>query len=89
MFYTSNIGVILQSMFFSNFYVISKVLYERFSKSNLINFLGRWEGNQVMGGLVWYISPPQDFSEVLHYPYRLITYTTFVCGCCAFFSRYD
>jgi len=58
LFYTSNIGVILQSMFVSNFYMLSKILYGKFNKTILINLLGKWEGNKIMGGLIWYISPP-------------------------------
>lgn len=54
-------SVILQSMFVSNFYMVSRLLYEKFSKTVLINLVGKWEGNKIMGGLVWYISPPIDF----------------------------
>lgn len=61
LFYTSNMSVILQSMFVSNFYIVSRLLYEKFSKTVLINLIGKWEGNKIMGGLVWYISPPIDF----------------------------
>ena len=42
LFFTSNISVILQSMFVSNFYVLSMLLFERFSKTYLVNFLGVW-----------------------------------------------
>lgn len=88
LFYTSNISVILQSMFVSNFYMLSKILYQKFNKTILINVLGKWQGNQIVGGLIWYISPPVDFQDFLLYPYRFFTYVIFVCGCCAFFSRY-
>lgn len=54
-------SVILQSMFVSNFYIVSRLLYEKFSKTVLISLIGKWEGNKIMGGLVWYISPPLDF----------------------------
>ena len=42
LFYTSNISVILQSMFVSNFYLISKLLSQRFSKALLLNLIGKW-----------------------------------------------
>ena len=88
LFYTSNISVILQSMFVSNFYILSKILYERFNKTILINLLGKWENGKIVGGLVWYISPPPDYADFLMYPYRFATYVLFVCLACAFFSRY-
>lgn len=87
LFYTSTIGVILQSMVVSNFYLLSKILYQRFNKTILINLLGKWEGNQIIGGLVWYISPPLDFNDFCAYPHRFVTYLIFVCASCAFFSR--
>ena len=80
-------SVILQSMFVSNFYMVSKILYEKFNKTILINLLGKWEGTKIVGGLVWYISPPVDFDDFMSYPHRFLTYVIFVCGCCAFFSR--
>lgn len=67
--------------------MVSKILYAKFNKTILINLLGKWEGNKIMGGLVWYISPPEDFDDFCLYPYRFATYVIFVCGCCAFFSR--
>lgn len=87
LFYTSNISVILQSMFVSNFYIVSMLLFERFSKTYLVNFLGIWEGGKIVGGLAWYISPPNGFDDFMMYPHRGVTYLLFVCTACAFFSR--
>lgn len=42
LFFTSTISVILQSMFISNFYNVSQMLYARFSKTIFINLLGVW-----------------------------------------------
>lgn len=87
LFFTSTISVILQSMFISNFYNISNILYTRFNKTFLINLLGVWEGNKVVGGFAWYISPPGSIENMITYPIRGITYTVFMCFLCACFSR--
>lgn len=60
LFFTSNMSVILQSMVISNFYKISQILHDRFYKSALIKLIGRWEGDRIVGGILWYISPPYD-----------------------------
>ena len=75
-------------MFVSNFYMISMLLFERFNKTYLVNFLGVWEGRKIVGGLAWYISPPNGFADLMMYPHRGVTYVLFVCTACAFFSRY-
>ncbi|MCL4134212.1 UNVERIFIED_CONTAM: hypothetical protein GTU68_040591 [Idotea baltica] len=87
LFYTSNISVILQSMFVSNFYMLSRLLYARFNNTVVINLLGKWEDERIVGGLVWYISPPADWNDFILYPHRFLTYVIFICTACAFFSR--
>ena len=63
------------------------MLFERFNKTFLAHFLGVWEGRRVVGGLAWYISPPDSYEDLLAYPYRGVTYLVFVCAACAFFAR--
>lgn len=87
LFYTSNMSVILQSMLISNFYKISAILHSRFSKSIVVKLFGVWEKGKVVNGLMYYISPPEDFSDFLTNPLRTLTYLTFMCASCAFFAR--
>jgi protein transport protein SEC61 subunit alpha len=87
LFYTSNMSVILQSMLVSNFYNISSILYSRFSKSILVKFFGVWENGKVTNGLMRYISPPENFADLVMSPIRTVTYLTFICVSCAFFAR--
>lgn len=42
LFFTSNMSVILQSMVISNFYKISQILHDRFTRSTLIKLIGTW-----------------------------------------------
>jgi preprotein translocase subunit SecY len=70
LFYTSNMPIILQSALVSNLYFISQLLYKRYGGNFLVQLLGRWQaleygGNMIpVGGLVYYISPPQSLMEV-------------------------
>jgi protein transport protein SEC61 subunit alpha len=91
LFYTSNIPIILQTALVSNLYFFSQILFKRFRGFFLIGLLGQWkdmEGYSVpVGGLVYYLSPPRDFSEILADPLHFVLYVVFVLSSCAFFSR--
>jgi protein transport protein SEC61 subunit alpha len=71
----------------SHFYQLSEVLYNRFGKLTLIKLLGVWEGDKITSGLAWWISPPQDVAEWIHYPLRGLIYLIFVCATSALFAR--
>merc|ERR1711975_131507 len=70
LFYTSNIPIILQTALVSNLYSFSQLLYRRFKSNILVNLLGQWQdldyGGQSIpvGGLAYYISPPNNFSDI-------------------------
>lgn len=80
-------SVILQGMLISNFYRISQLLHDRFTKSILIKLIGSWEGDRITGGVLWYIAPPYDLADALAYPHRTLFYTAFVCFLCAWFAK--
>jgi len=40
-----------------------------------------------IGGLAYYISPPQSLTSIMSDPIHAVIYTTFVITSCAFFSR--
>jgi len=40
-----------------------------------------------IGGLAYYISPPQSITSIMSDPIHAVIYTTFVITSCAFFSR--
>lgn len=94
LFYTSNMPIILQSALVSNLYFISQLLYKRYGGNFLVQLLGRWQvleygaGNMVpVGGLVYYISPPQSLTEVAANPLHAIFYIVFMLSACALFSK--
>jgi preprotein translocase subunit SecY len=60
LFFTSNMSAILQSMVASNFYAISHTLYDRFTGVFWIKLIGTWHGGKCVGGLAWWISPPES-----------------------------
>ena len=84
LFYTSSISAILQSMAASKFYELSRIIYQRFGGVFWVKLLGTWEGSNVVGGLAWWISPPKTSLE--YFSLRGLTYTFFVCWCCAMFA---
>jgi protein transport protein SEC61 subunit alpha len=95
LFYTSNMPIILQTALVSNLYMISQVLYRRFGDNIIISLLGRWEqpeyapqGQTIpVGGLVYYISPPASFNDMITDPFHTLTYVSFILFTCAYFSK--
>lgn len=94
LFYTSNIPIILQSALVSNLYVISQMLAARFGGNLLVNLLGVWgddaDGSgrsSPIGGLCYYMSPPDSWTKMIDDPFHVFTYIVFMLGSCAFFSK--
>jgi protein transport protein SEC61 subunit alpha len=93
LFYTSNIPIILQTALVSNLYFFSQLLYRRYKSNMLVNLLGQWQdleyGGQSIpvGGLAYYISPPNSFSDIWVDPIHCMVYICFVLGACAVFSK--
>jgi len=93
LFYTSNMPIILQTALVSNLYFFSQLLYKRFKSNMLVNLLGQWQeveysGQSIpVGGIAYYISPPQSFVDVFGDPIHALFYMSFVIISCALFSR--
>lgn len=92
LFYTSNIPIILQTALVSNLYFFSQLLFRRFKSNFFVNVIGQWQdvdgGNAIpVGGLAYYISPPNSISDVATDPLHTFVYIIFVLISCAAFSR--
>merc|ERR1711918_192769 len=93
LFYTSNIPIILQTALVSNLYFFSQLLYRRFKSNMLINLLGQWQevdysGQSIpVGGIAYYISPPNSFTDIWDDPIHALFYVLFVVISCALFSK--
>lgn len=93
LFYTSNIPIILQTALVSNLYFFSQLLYRRFKSNMLVNILGQWQELDVggqsipVGGIAYYISPPNSLLDVVSDPIHTFFYITFVLVSCALFSK--
>jgi len=95
LFYTSNIPIILQTALVSNLYFFSQLLYKRYSTNFLVRLFGRWQdvdggggANSVpVGGLAYYVSPPQSFAEIFYDPFHAFFYLAFILTACALFSK--
>jgi len=93
LFYTSNIPIILQTALVSNLYFFSQLLYRRFKTNMLVNILGQWQevdysGQSIpVGGIAYYISPPNSFTDIWDDPIHALFYVLFVVISCALFSK--
>jgi protein transport protein SEC61 subunit alpha len=93
LFYTSNIPIILQTALVSNLYFFSQLLYRRFKGNMLVNILGQWQevdysGQSIpVGGIAYYISPPNSFGDIWDDPIHALFYVLFVVISCALFSK--
>lgn len=93
LFYTSNTPIMLQNALTSNLFMISQMLFTRFPESLLSRVVGVWDTRPLtgqlyaVGGLAYYMQPPQSFREVGKDPLQLIVYATYVVTTCALFSK--
>ena len=95
LFYTSNMPIILQTALVSNLYFLSQLMYKRFPNNVLVCWFGRWKedetagpsGNAPVGGLVYYLSPPNSIAEVVADPIHAVFYLMFILVACALFSK--
>merc|ERR1711904_225653 len=93
LFYTSNMPIILQTALVSNVYFFSQLLYKRFKSNMIVNLLGQWQevewsGQSIpVGGIVYYISPPNSFADIWEDPIHALFYVAFVLLSCALFSK--
>lgn len=95
LFYTSNIPIILQSALVSNLYVISQMLAVKFQGNLIVNLLGVWSDvggggparSYPVGGLCYYLSPPESVGHIVQDPVHAMLYILFMLGSCAFFSK--
>ncbi|KAI9862880.1 MAG: translocon subunit [Trichoglossum hirsutum] len=94
LFYTSNMPIMLQSALSSNVFLISQMLFSRFSDNLLVRLLGVWEpregGSQQLyaaSGIAYYMSPPLNFTEALLDPIHTAIYIAFMLVACAVFSK--
>jgi len=91
--YVSNLPVIFASALFANVYLFSQLLWSQpWGRDNFwVGLLGRYaaaEGGQPIpvGGLVYYVIPPQSISQVAASPDRAIVYTGIMIAFCVVFS---
>jgi protein transport protein SEC61 subunit alpha len=86
LFYTSTMSIILQSMFASKIYELSSLLYSRFGGIYFVGLLGTWKDGKVIGGIAYWISPPNGIRE--YASLHGLIYTIFVCVLCALFAQF-
>ena len=68
LFYTSNMPIVLHSLFVSHFFIIAKARF-----GYLDDFLGVWSPLGVpIGGISYYLVPPENLSEVIEDPIHAV-----------------
>ena len=68
------------------------MLAGKFGGNFFINLLGTWSDNSgyrsvPVGGLCYYLSPPESLGHIFEDPLHCIVYIVFMLGSCAFFSK--
>ena len=68
------------------------MLSVKFAGNFFVNLLGVWSdagGGRAypVGGLCYYLSPPETASHILDDPIHAVLYIAFMLGSCAFFSK--
>ncbi|KAK5006083.1 translocon subunit [Elasticomyces elasticus] len=93
LFYTSNMPIMLQSALSSNVFLVSQTLFSRFGDNLLVRLVGVWEGRDgsaqlaPVSGLVYYMSPPLNFTDALLDPIHTAVYIVYMLVACALFSK--
>jgi protein transport protein SEC61 subunit alpha len=93
LFYTSNMPIILWSALISNLFFFSQLLHTNFKGNFLVGLLGTWQDVDMSGrsvptfGLVYLMTPPQGFSDLIFSPVKTLIYISITMVCCAFFSK--
>ncbi|RAL67472.1 hypothetical protein DID88_008227 [Monilinia fructigena] len=93
LFYTSNMPIMLQSALSSNVFLISQMLYSRFSENLLVQLFGVWEPKEgsaqlfATSGIAYYMSPPLNFTDALLDPLHTAIYIVYMLTACAIFSK--
>ena len=70
----------------SNLYFISQLLFRRYGGNILVQLLGRWSADEFngqmspVGGLVYYISPPESLANAAANPVHTLFYVAFMLG---------
>lgn len=58
--------IIIQSALMGNMFTISQGLYEKFRNNVIIQWFGTWEHGRPTGGFIWYITHPDNFTDVFY-----------------------
>jgi preprotein translocase SecY subunit len=91
--YVSNIPVIFAAALFGNIYFISQIVWSRYNQGNTnfwLNLLGQFtttnQQYQATGGLVYYVTSPQNLAGTLADPVRAGAYALLMIVFCVFFA---
>jgi preprotein translocase SecY subunit len=89
--YVSNIPIILVSALSANISFFSRLLHNNYNQAGgntLLNLLGQYNGQgSPVGGLIYYISPPQGLNQTLADPFHAIAYVSFIVIFTVLFGR--
>jgi len=91
--YVSNLPVIFASALFANIFFFSQLFWSLYNSNNTnfwLNLLGQFksENNNIVpiGGLVYYVTAPRSFVEVINNPLKAFGYLGILVAFCVVFS---
>ncbi|MEM1654937.1 MAG: preprotein translocase subunit SecY [Nitrososphaerota archaeon] len=93
--YVSNIPVIFTSVIFTNIYFFSTIIWSRFNPANqdpILNLIGSFNATEYgpvpLGGLAYYVTPPDSIAAAVADPIRLLVYAALMLGFCVLFAKF-
>jgi preprotein translocase subunit SecY len=87
--YVSTIPVVLVSALFMDLYFVAQIASSRFNPDGTnmwINILGRFEGNELKGGVAYFLTSPQSITQFLADPIRGLVFAGLMIGACVVFA---
>jgi protein transport protein SEC61 subunit alpha len=93
LFYLSNTPIMIQTMFISNFHMMSSILYAKFRNYSWVRLLAIWQKDPItgrdrlIGGFTYYLKPPDGITGVVNNPSHFVIYFLIIVLSSGLFAR--
>ena len=93
LFYLSNTPIMIQTMFISNFHMMSSILYAKFRNYSWVRLLAIWQRDPItgrdrlIGGFTYYLKPPEGITGIINNPTHFVIYFLIIVLSSGLFAR--
>lgn len=93
LFYLSNTPIMIQTMFISNFHMMSSILYSKFRNYSWVRLLAIWQRDPItgrdrlIGGFTYYLKPPEGITGIVNNPTHFVIYFLLIVLSSGLFAR--